>query len=152
MARLRFTVSNEAENALAAATAETVLQLIAPADQDVAIRGLSISFDGTSGSAEPGIVEMLIQTSAGTSAAATAVHEERTKAGRTIRATALKNFTAEPTGNTPILRRFHCHPQTGVEFRWWIDEEILLLQGERLGVRVTMPAVVNCLAVLYCEE
>ncbi len=152
MARTRFSIATEGEIALTAATAKTVLQLVSPANIGVAVRGLAISFDGTSGSAEPGSVELFIQTSAGTMSAVTPRHDD-TRVGLTIQSTAQKTATAEPT-TTTMLRDWHVHPQTGVEFRWWLDEEILVAgtSATRLGVVVTMPAVVNCRARLFCEE
>ena len=152
MARTRFTIATEGEVALTAATAKTVLQLVTPANIGVAVRGLAISFDGTSGSAEPGSVELSIQTTAGTMSAVTPRHDD-TRVGLTIQSAAQKTATAEPT-TTTMLRDWHVHPQTGVEFRWWLDEEIVLAgtSATRLGVVVNMPAAVNCRARMFCEE
>lgn len=152
MARTRFTVSTEGEIAFVAATAKTALQLVTPANIGVALRGLAVSFDGTSGTAEPGIIRLLMQTTAGTMSAATPVHDDR-RNGLTIQSSAQKTATAEPTAST-VLRTFHIHPQTGVEFRWWLDEEIVLgaTAAQRIGVEVTMPANVNGIVQLFCEE
>jgi hypothetical protein len=154
MARTRFSVSTEGELALTAATAKTVLQVASPANIGVAIRGLAVSFDGTSGAAEPGSVELVIQTSAGTMTAATPQHDDRRATGLTIQTAAQKNATAEPTDSGVILRDWHVHPQTGVEFRWWLDEEIVIggAAAVRVGVRCNMPAGVNARARLFCEE
>jgi hypothetical protein len=152
MARTRFTISTEAEIAFTAATAKTALQLVSPANIGVAVRGIGVSFDGTSGSAEPGLVRVLMQTTAGTMSAATPVHDDR-RNPLTIQSTAQKTATVEPTAST-VLRNFHMHPQTGVEFRFWLDEEIVLggTSAQRLGIEVTMPATVNGIVTLYCEE
>lgn len=157
MARTRFSISTEGEIAIAAATAKTVLQLVTPANIGVAVRGLAISFDGVSGAAEPGSVELIVQTTAGTSlTAATPQHDDRRVTVLTIQSSALKGAVGaqtEPTG-TIVLRDNHVHPQTGVEFRWWLDEELVIAgsSATRLGVVVTQPAVVNCRARLFCEE
>ena len=154
MARTRFSVATEGEVALTAATAKTVLQLVTPANIGVAIRGLAVSFDGTSGSAEPGSVELITQTTAGTMTAATPRHDDQRLVGViTIQSSAQKNATAEPTSGV-TLRDWHFHPQTGAEFRYWLDEEIILggSAAVRLGVVVTMPAGVNCRARLFAEE
>lgn len=153
MARTRFSVSTEGEIAIGVATAKTVLQLVTPANIGVAVRGLAVSFDGTSGSAEPGSVELIIQTTAGTMTAATTQHDDRRATGLTIQSSGQKTATVEPTTSL-ILRDWHVHPQTGVEFRWWLDEEIVLggAAAQRIGVVVTMPAAVNCRARLFCEE
>lgn len=154
MARTRFSGSTEGEIALSAATAKTVLQIASPANIGVAIRGLAISFDGTSGSSEPGSVELVVQTSAGTMSSATGQHDDRRATGLTIQSVFLKTATVEPTDGGVILRDWHIHPQTGVEFRWWLDEEIVIggSSAVRVGVRVNMPAAVNCRARLFCEE
>lgn len=157
MARTRFSIATEGENAIGVATAKTVLQLVTPANIGVAVRGLAISFDGISGAAEPGSVELIVQTTAGTSlVAATPQHDDRRATGLTIQSSALKGAAGaqtEPTGTT-ILRDWHVHPQTGVEFRWWLDEEIVMAgsAATRIGVVVTMPAAVNCRARMFCEE
>ena len=155
MARTRFTLSTEGEVALTAATAKTVLQLVTPANIGVAVRGLAVSFDGTSGAAEPGSVELIVQTSAGTGGTANTMQHDDRRNGLTIQSAGLKNIaTTEPTDGSVILRDWHVHPQTGVEFRWWLDEEILMAgtSAVRLGVRATMPATVNVRARLFCEE
>ena len=153
MARTRFAVSTEGEIAFTAATARTALQLVTPANIGVAVRGFSVSFDGTSGTAEPGVVRLLMQTTAGTMTAATPVHDDR-RNGLTIQSSAQKSATgAEPTAST-VLRNLHMHPQTGGEWRFWLDEEIVLggAAAQRLGVEVTMPATVNGIVTLFCEE
>jgi hypothetical protein len=150
MARFKTVVTTEGEIGLLAATTKTVLQAVAPANQRVACRGWSISFDGTSGAAEPVQVDLLFQTTAGTMSAATPVSEDGLGA-ETIQVTAQKNATAEPTSGG-VIRRYEVHPQTGMEMRYSPDEEILIKGGARLGLRVTAPAIVNCVAHFSLEE
>lgn len=153
MARTRFTISNEAE-VTTGTSAKTMLQLVTPANIGVAVRGFSIDFDGTSGTAEPGLVELVVQTSAGTMSAATPQHDDRRATGLTIQSSAQKTATAEPTDGGVVLRRYHVHPQTGVEFKWWLDEELIMAgsSATRLGVRVTFAAAVNAYVQMFCEE
>ncbi len=149
MARVRCSVTTEGEIALAAATAKTILQLAAPANQKVALRGFSVSFDGILGTAEPVQVEILRQTDAGTMSAATEVVDiPQTEAIQTV---ALKTATVEPTPGD-ILRRYDIHPQTGFERSFAFDEEIIIGGGGRLGLRCTAPAIVNVTGFMSWEE
>lgn len=152
MARTRFTVSSEAEVALVAATVKTVVQLVTPANIGVAVRGFQVSFDGTSGSAEPVLVELLTQTTAGTMTAGTPSHDD-TRNPLTIQSTSQKNATVEPTAST-VRKRLEVHPQTGLEQRFWLDEEFVIggTSAQRFGLRCTAPANVNVVGELYCEE
>lgn len=150
MARLRASVTTEGEIALTAATAKTILQLAAPANQILALRGFSVSFDGVLGTAEPVKVDLVTQTDAGTMSAATEFKDGPATA-ETIQGVALKTATVEPT-TTTVLRSYNIHPQTGFERSYAFDEEIQIAGGARLGLRCTAPAAVNVLGVLSWEE
>lgn len=157
MARLRFSVATEGEIAIAAATAKTVLQILAPTNQDVAIKGFALSFDGTSGSAEPGSYEFVVQTSAGTSlTTATGRHDDnRLVSAAPIQTTSLKGAVGaqtEPSDSGVVTRDGHIHPQTGAEWRYWFDEEVVVARATRLGLRITQPSACNARARFFCEE
>lgn len=149
MARVRGVVTTEGEIALAAATAKTVLQLVAAANHPVAVKGFGVSFDGTSATAEPVQVDILRQTTAGTMSAATPVEETNT--GTTLQTTAQKTATAEPTAGN-VLRRYEVHPQAGILEKFTIEDELILAGGGRLGIRCTAPANVNVTAHISFEE
>ena len=150
MARLRGAVTTEGEIALSAATAKTVLQVVAATNVRVAIQKIGIAFDGVSATAEPVQVDLVKQTDAGTSSAATPVHK-LLGASETLQTTARKTATVEPT-TTDVIRRFEVHPQTGKEFSFGPDDEIVLGGGTRLVIRLTAPAVVNAVAFIEFEE
>jgi hypothetical protein len=149
MARVRAVATTEGEIALSAATAKTVLQLVAAANHLVAVKGFSISFDGTSSSAEPVQVDILRQTTAGTSSAGTPVEE--TVTGVTLQTTSRITITAEPTAGA-VLRRYEVHPQAGLLEKFTFEDEIIIGAAGRLGIRCTAPATVNCLAHMAFEE
>ncbi len=150
MAALKTVVTSGSE-ALAAATAETLLQLVAPAQQRIAVRGLGISFDGVTAGATPVLVQLVKQTTAGTASPATPVRDGDV-GSETIQMTAQKDFTVEPT-TTDVLREWFFHPQAGgIEINFGIDEMIYIPGGGRLGLRVTAPAVVNAVCHIKCEE
>jgi len=151
MARRNIVVTTEGELALTAATAKTILQLVAPANQRLAIKGFSVSFDGVSATAEPVQVDLVKQTTAGTMSAATPVAEQIGLGAEAIQATANKNATAEPT-TTDVLRRYNIHPQTGREIRYGLDDEIVMAGGTRVGLRCTAPAGVNVVGHITAEE
>jgi hypothetical protein len=149
MARVRASVTSEGQIALVAATAKTVLQLVAAANHLVAIKGFSVSFDGNSSSAVPVQVTLMRQTTAGTMSAATPVEE--TVTGVTLQATAQKNATVEPTSGN-VVRRFEVHPQAGILEKFTLEDEIILGSSGRVGMVLTAPANVNCTAHLSYEE
>ena len=151
MARIRVVATTEGEVALAAATAKTVLQIVAPTNQRLAILGFSISFDGILATAEPVQVDLVVQTTAGTSSAGTPVKEMVGLGSEAIQTTSRKTITVEPT-TTDVLRRYEVHPQSGREVRFGLDDEIILAGGTRLGIRCTAPAIVNCVAHISVEE
>lgn len=149
MARNFFTQSTAAEVALVAATAKTVAQLAAPANQSVAVHGLSVTFDGVSNTAEPVLIELLRQTTAGTSTARNPLKTKDTSTA--LQTTGGVNFTAEPTAGD-VLRVFHVHPQAGAVIPLPLEREIVIAGGGRLGVRMTAPANVNTVVTIDGEE
>ena len=149
MSRNGFSHTPTAEIALSAATAKTVIQLIAPANVILAVNGAWVSFDGISNTAEPVLVEILRQTTAGT---VTARNPLKTKDTSTaLGSTGGVNASAEPTAGD-VLKTFHLHPQAGVIIPLDFDKEIEIPGGGRLGMRITAPAAVNCLAGFEGEE
>lgn len=150
MAGIKAVVTTEGEIALTAATAKTVLQLVAPTNQRLHLKGFGISFDGTSSSAEPVQVDILKQTTAGTMSSATPV-KDGDPGSETLQATAQKNATSEPTAGD-VLRRYEIHPQGGGYERVFEPGELCIPGGTRLGLRATAPANVNCVGFMSYEE
>jgi hypothetical protein len=153
MARLTFTVGTDGEIALASATATTVLQVLAPTNQRVAVLGFHVGFDGTNPTAEPVQVEILRQTSAGAGRASVTPSKDDDSLPETVQTTATKWQAAatEPTAGE-ILREYEVHPQASYERAFGIDEEIRIKGGGRIGLRLTAPSGVNCRARLSLEE
>jgi hypothetical protein len=153
MARNNFALTTPSALAMPAATAKTVLQLVAPAGTIVAVQGVDISFDGTSNTATPVVIQLFRQTTAGAGMTARAplkTKDTSTALGSTGQFGS--GTTTEPT-NGDLLKTFHIHPQAGVVYPLPLpDGEIELPGGGRLGLVVTAPAAVNCLATIYGEE
>jgi hypothetical protein len=134
--------------ALAAATAKTLLQLVAPTNQRLALLELCVSFAGVSNTDQPVLVELLYQSTAGTSSALTPVQE--TPVGtETLQATALQTFTAEPTTGG-IVRRWTVHPQSGLVLP--MMPELRIGGGQRLGLRCTAAQIQSATAYFRFAE
>ena len=142
--------SASAENALAAATAETLLQLVAATNKPVKVKGWGVYFDGTSVTAEPVQVTVNLQSSAGTSSAGTVTPLDSHDA-RVMETTALVSFTAEPTTGV-VLDMAEVHPQGSYEVIYPDGWERWVASGARIGIIATAPAIVNARAKFLFEE
>lgn len=149
----QYTVDTAGDVALTAATAKTVLNVIAASGSVVRAVELGVSFDGVTAAAEPVTVELCksTQATAGTSTAHTPVQSGGPT--RTVQSTAARNYTAEPTVLTAV-KRWLVHPQ-GLPFVLQFPlgrepEQVTSANG--LCVRLTAPAAVNAQAYLEFEE
>ena len=139
-----------AEVALSAATAKTVLQLVAAANHRVKILGWGVYFDGTSSTAEPVLVRLLRQTTAGTMTSLTPVKADDSLA-ESLQTTAQHTASAEPTAGD-VLKRINVHPQSGYEYSAPAFQEDVIGGGDRVGIECTAPATVNVVAWIRFEE
>jgi hypothetical protein len=139
-----------AEIALTAATAKTVLQLVAASNHRVKVNGWGVFFDGTSTTAEPVQVRVLRQTTAGTMSANTP-QKINSSDDETLQTTAQDNATAEPTAGA-VLDVIECHPQQGYQVMFPLGQEFIMPGGTRLGIECTAPAGVNVRAKFFGEE
>ena len=149
MADQIFTLQ-DSEVALVAATAKTIIQTVAPTNHRQKILGWGVFFDGTSVTAEPVQVELIRQSTAGTSVALTPVKDDDSLA-ESILSTALKTFSVEPT-STDIIDVVEVHPQQGYEIMYPLGQEKKVGGGDRVGIRCTAPAAVNVRAKMRIEE
>lgn len=143
-------IAETAEVALVAATAKTVLQIVAPTNQRGRVKEWGVYFDGTSPTAEPVVVEVLYQTTAGTMTALTVEKEDQSQT-ETVQFTAQHTATAEPTSGA-FVRRKNVHPQGGFEWVAPMGDEINVGGGKRLAIRCTAPANVNVIAYMRFDE
>lgn len=150
MAGLRVTAENSAAVALAAATAKTVLQLNAPAQQRLKLQRVGIFFDGASTTAVPVLCRLLIATTAGTNTALT-LNKLVSSDSETIQTTAGENASAEPT-KTTLLDQWYIHPQMGIDLTYAFGQEKVIVGGSRVALEITAPAVVNVRAKIDFEE
>ncbi|HMV67849.1 MAG TPA: hypothetical protein PKA64_13450 [Myxococcota bacterium] len=141
-----------ASSGLSAATAKTILAVLAPAQFGVNWLRYEISFDGATSTAVPALIELCSLTGA-TAGTSTAVTVQQV-AGSTITAgfTAGTNYTAEPT----VLTAFSAftlpvYGGTGiVPFTPGQEPNSVVSQG--FAIRVTAPAAVNARATAWFER
>lgn len=143
-------IAQTTEVALSAATAKTVIQIVAPANHRLRVKRVGVFFDGTSVTAEPIQVRVLRQTTAGTMSALTPVPLDKSLA-ETLLTTAQHTATAEPTAGD-VVDVFECHPQQGYEIIYPLGDEIIVQGAGKLGIECTAPATVNVRAKIVFEE
>jgi hypothetical protein len=141
-----------ASGALTAATAKTIVQIVAPTHQRLRIKRYGVSFDGSVSSAAPARVRVLRQTTAGTSSSLTPTKLDP-NGTETIQSTALQTITAEPTAGD-VLKDFMVPVYQGLyEVTELLEAPIEMAGGTRLGIEVTAPAsVTTCRAFIHYEE
>jgi hypothetical protein len=144
-------VCSTVNNALAAATAETLIQLVAPATVRARIIEFGVMFDGVTSTAEPVDIRLVRQTTAGTASAGTLVPLDA--GAPTSLLTSQITFTAEPT-NTNVLGAWMIHPQGGMlVIKWdlWAEAPVMNV-STRLGLEATAAATVNTTAYIKWVE
>lgn len=152
MPKAGYTAGTGGQVALAAATAKSVLSVIAAATFGIDLRSIEIGFDGVTASNAPVLVEICssTQAGAGTSSAVTPVQVY----GRSIAVgfTAAKNYTVEPTVLTTI-DEYSLSPNGGLVIRDWplgegFDQDV----SKALILRLTAPAIVNVRCTMKFER
>lgn len=150
MSHYSITVTGEA---LAAATVETVLQVVAGASKPVRVSRWGVSFNGVTVSDIPVRVELIRLTSAGTSSAFVPLKlDPNSEASMAAARTA---HTAEPTAGD-LLEVHYVSPAGGglieVYSAGYPDERPIVAPNGRIGIRVLATAAVNVNAFLIFDE
>src|SRR5262245_61640322 len=114
MAGVLFTAVTPTEIALTGATAKTVILLKNAANHRAKILGYHVSFDGTSGTAEPAVVQLIHCQTDGTMSSGTP-EKVNLNDVETIQTAMLHTATVEP-GTQTILKQHEVHPQGGYEW------------------------------------
>jgi hypothetical protein len=154
MAKAGYGCSTEAAVALTT-VAKTVLGVNGTANFGVDLKGFTISYDGTSATAVPILVEIMYATFAtnapGTASTTVTVDQ---RYGRTITAgfTAARNWTTEPTVLTGYAE-FYLTPNGGhIGYDWPLSETPDSAVSNGYVIRCTPPAAVNVRAALKFER
>ena len=129
----------------------TLLQLAAAANHRVLVKEISVSFNGTSNTATPILVQVKRQTTAGTMSALTPVKDNPADNAETLQTTAQYNATVEPSAGD-ILFTEQVHPQGGYTWQAPFGGDIVIPGGGRLGIAVTAGASVSAVARIVYEE
>ncbi len=147
-----YVVETTADVALTAATAKTVLSVVAASSKIFRVTEFGVSFDGVSATAEPVTVELMYSTQAGAGTSTSQTPVQIYGSTRTVEGTGARNFSAEPTALT-TWKRWLVHPQTGIELQFPLGREPeQTVTADGVVLRCTAPATVNCQAYLCWEE
>jgi len=132
-------------------TKKTLLQLVAPTNQRLLVKEISVSFNGTSSTQRPIHVQVERQSTAGTMSSLPPV-KINTGDDETAQSTAQHTATVQPTSGNEVLGE-SVHPQGG-SFLWQapFGGEIVVKGGERLGITVTAVATTNAKARFIYDE
>jgi hypothetical protein len=156
MAKAGYSVATGAAVALSAATAKTVLFVVAPSTFGADLKKFRVEFDGVTASAVPALVELCSLTAAsnvtpGTGNTTATVTQQY---GRAVTAgfTAGYACTSEPTVLAAI-DSFYLTPNGGVLFYDFPlgdtpDSDV----SKGFAIRITAPATVNARASLWLER
>lgn len=136
--------------ALSAATAKTLVQLVPATNAPLRLREMSISFDGVTAANVPALVDLLRQTTAGTSTSQTPIADDEA-CSKAALSTYRDTITAEPTAGS-VLRSWYVTPAGGLWEKEWAPGEGPAALTYRLGLRATAPNTVNCSGYLVYEE
>lgn len=154
MAGVNFYV-NSGEVSVNGSTTKTILQIKAPTNQRVLVRGIRVYGKAAAGGTDTPCKVRLTRNSAnfGTGSAATPSKNDPND-GETIQTTANSNFTVEPTSPTDAGYWNEVQPQSGIIDYFPPDRPIEVPGGQSLQVEVTTPTATaqTLLATLMCEE
>ena len=129
---------------------KTLAQIVAASNHAVAIRRIDVSFQGTSNTDSPILVEIKRQTTAGTASSKNPV-KNADDTDETLHTTGQEDATAEPTAGD-ILERQYVHPQQGLTIQYPFDDPLKIGGGDRLGVAVNAGTSVNAVVTIHGEE
>jgi hypothetical protein len=151
MATTGYSAVTQADSALSAATAKSILGVTAPAQFGVSLRGFQVSLNGVTASAVPVLVELCAATFAtngpGTNSTSATVQQD---SGRSITAgfTAAYSWSTEPTVLT-VVENFLITPNAGsLLYDYPLEREPDNAVSTGFVLRLTAPATVSARATM----
>ena len=147
----RFYIDTSADVALVAATAKDVLYIKASANISIKVDEWWVEFDGTTSSAVPVLVELLRRTTDDTVTSETPRSAGSILEGDVPQFTGGRDASAVGTAGD-ILPCHKVSPTSGKHVFFPLGQEITVGKGERLAIRVTAAAGVNCRAGFGVKE
>lgn len=147
-----YSATTENEEAVVAATAETIIALISATATKPRIIEWGVSFDSTSATAAPVRVRLVRATADGTGSSATIKSWDPDNP--TASATAKHSYSAEPTKESTPLVEMHIHPQAGIVVQYPLGREIVLDNATTsiVCLEVLADANVNATGYIVWEE
>lgn len=151
MAGIRFNATPTVTTVATGTGPRTLLQLIAASNHRTIVKQIDVSFNGVTAGDGPILIDVMVQTNAGTQSALT-LSKINSLDTETLQTTATQGFSStDPTSTTTIWQGYW-HEMTGGVIPVF---DIPIPGGTRLGVRYTsgtitgtVKAAVNAL----CEE
>lgn len=155
MAKSGYATTTEGAVALSASTAKTILGVLANSNFGVDLKKFQVSFDGTTATATPVLVEVGLCTfganAPGTNSTSTTVTQIYGRLGSTG-FSAAKTWTTEPTTIT-VIKAFLLTPNGGtVMYDWPLGDSPDSPLGNGFVVRCTAPASVNVRGEIVFER
>lgn len=153
MARNFWMHAAQSKIALSSGTAKTIASLTTPSTgARISIQAVTLTFDGTSNTAQPVEVHLQRITTDGTGTAQNPAKKD-TDISSSLLLTGKVNYTVEPTytANAFVLSEL-IHPQAGVQYPLPLPGEIIVPANAIIGLWVNAPASVNTLFMLEGEE
>lgn len=145
MAGFRIT-GNAGEVAFSTST-KTLAQIVAASNHRVRVERIRVSFKGVSSAEAPIMVQLAVQTTAGTMTSLT-LAKLNASDDETIQTTAQHTATVEPT-TTTVLAQMLIHPQAGHEFVFPPGRDLLVPGGTRLGIMLVSPVQAGTAVVSF---
>lgn len=146
--------TTEGEEALAAATAETIMQLRGATAVKAKIVAWGVSFDGATATDAPVMVRLLRQTSDGTGTGATEALLSDPD-GPTANCAFLHSFSSTEPSAGDVLEVYEVHPNGGSLVREYPPGREPVLDNattSRIGIDCLAGATVNVVGFLHWEE
>lgn len=147
-----YAITTEGEEALAATTAETLVQIRGTTQAKAKIVAWGVSFDGVTATDAPVVVSFGRQTTDGTGTGATEVKFDADDPSPGC--TGFHSFSAEPTLGD-VFETYNIHPQGGLFVREYPPGREPVMDDattSRIGLVATAPAAVNAVAWIQWEE
>ncbi len=134
----QYVANTEADTSLTAATAKTVVQITTPSSRRCKVKEVSVSFNSTTTSDAPVLVQLVTKTTAGTGTARTPIAEDQVDPAALVSATV--NHSAEGTTGV-VLREWRITPVGGaLIWQQPLGDEITLAVSTRLALVLTSAA------------
>lgn len=150
MAGIYF-VTQQAAIALTAATAKSVMEVIAAANTRVRVSRIEVTVYGAASGTANAKVEVNRVSNDGTWTSATVTKRNETDS-ETLQTTSKHTATVEPTTSTVLDVGYCSSIQGTATFLYTENNPMYVKGGSYLGVRVTSPATASCTIRIEGEE